>query len=276
MLSTMKIFLIGTLGFSSLLLPIQATAETVRGIHRELSEDPVNLGTASNYAILAETGISTVPNSMVTGHIAVSPYSAAAITGFNPLTLNALGTFSTSSQFTGVATAANYGDAVPTILKVAVEDMEAAYTDAASRPNAVGARLNLGAGKLGGVLLPGGPTDQLTSGVYTFGTDVYLKGDIHFDGGGDSNAIFIIQISGSLFQSGGYQVILENNAQARNIFWQVEGLVNVGTTAHMEGILLVKNGVTFMTGSSLDGRIFAQTACVLQMATINSAAVALA
>jgi hypothetical protein len=38
----------------------------------------------------------------------------------------------------------------------------------------------------------------------------------------------------------------------------------------MEGILLCKTDVVFVTSSSLNGRIFAQTACNLQMATITA------
>jgi hypothetical protein len=270
----MKMFLIGTLGFSSLLLPIQATAETVRGVNRELAgENPVDLGTAVNYAILSKTGISTVPSSAITGNIAVSPIASTAITGFS-LILDLGGRFSKSSQVTGVATAATYGGPVPSILTTAVLDMEAAYTDAAGRANADAARINLGDGELGGVL-PGGPTDPLTPGVYTFSTNVYLKGNIHFNSGGDPDAIFIIQMAGSLFQSGGYQVILDTDVQAKNIFWQVAGLVNVGAGAHMEGIILAKTSVTFMNLSTLDGRILAQTACNLLVATINSSDAAL-
>jgi hypothetical protein len=37
----------------------------------------------------------------------------------------------------------------------------------------------------------------------------------------------------------------------------------------MEGIILGKTAVTFITGSSLNGRILAQTACTLQKATIT-------
>jgi ABC-type Na+ efflux pump permease subunit len=47
------------------------TIETISG---------VNLRAAGNYAILAKSGISTVPDSSVTIHIAVSPIEAAAIT----------------------------------------------------------------------------------------------------------------------------------------------------------------------------------------------------
>ena len=45
--------------------------------------DPVNLGMAGNYAILAKSGISTVPKSVITGDIAVSPIGSTAITGFS-------------------------------------------------------------------------------------------------------------------------------------------------------------------------------------------------
>jgi hypothetical protein len=37
----------------------------------------------------------------------------------------------------------------------------------------------------------------------------------------------------------------------------------------MEGIILAATAVTFETGSSLDGRIMAQTFCALQQATIT-------
>jgi hypothetical protein len=38
----------------------------------------------------------------------------------------------------------------------------------------------------------------------------------------------------------------------------------------MEGVLLVKTDVLFVTGSSLNGRVLAQTAVNLQMATITA------
>jgi hypothetical protein len=62
-----------------------ANAETVRGAQRELSTAAaVNLSTASDFAILPKTGISTVPASSVTcGDIGVSPITSAAMTGFS-------------------------------------------------------------------------------------------------------------------------------------------------------------------------------------------------
>lgn len=79
-----------------------------------------------------------------------------------------------------------------------------------------------------------------------------------------------MQTTGNLSQAAGTNVILEGNARAENIFWQVAGNVAVGVGSAVAGVLLVFTDVTFVTGSSLQGRILAQTACVLQMATITA------
>jgi hypothetical protein len=251
------------------LLSLSANAETIRGAQRELAgEDLVNLGTADDYVILTKSGISTVSPSVITGDIAVSPIAATAMTGFE-LAMSVTSDFSTdtSEQVVGgyKAYASDYAVPTPSVLTTAVSDMETAYTDAAGRPNPNAARKNIGGGLLGGDF--GGPDSPLTPGVYTFGSDVSLTGNIHFEG--SSTAVFIIQIAGNLIQAANYNVILGNNQKAENIFWQVAGFVTVEAGAHMEGILLVKTAVTFITGSSLYGRVLAQTACDLQKATIT-------
>jgi hypothetical protein len=65
---------------------------------------------------------------------------------------------------------------------------------------------------------------------------------------------------------------LLGGALAKNIFWQVAGHVEVGAHAHMEGTILAMTAVTFITESSLNGRVFTQTACNLQKATIAQSA----
>jgi hypothetical protein len=256
------------------LLSLSVNAETVRGAHRELKEAKVDLLSAENYVILTKAGISTVPDSIITGDIAVSPIAAAAMTGFS-LTADSSGEFSTSAQLVGQAFAANYAAPIPTHLTTAVSAMEAAYTDAAGRVNPDAARINLGGGNLGGVF--GGETAKLTPGVYTFGSDVLISETIYFEGTGSGvgqgdTDVFIIQITGNLSQAANTQVLLSNGALAKNIFWQVAGQVQVGAGAHMEGILLVKTEVLFETSSSLNGRVLAQTACNLQKATITKPA----
>jgi hypothetical protein len=63
-------------------------------------------------------------------------------------------------------------------------------------------------------------------------------------------------------------MILLGGVQADNIFWQVAEEVDIGTTAHFEGNILCKTGVTFKTKSTMIGRILAQTAVALQMNTM--------
>jgi hypothetical protein len=221
----------------------------------------VDLKTAGDFVILAKTGISTVPASVVTGNIAVSPITVAAITGFG-LILDSSGTFSTASQLIGQAYGPDYVSPTPSVLTTAVGDMETAYTDAAGRPNdADPAKINLGSGIIGGM--------TLQTGVYTFDVDITIGTGtkLYFDG--SDTDVFILRTTGSVVLAAGAEVILLNGALAKNIFWQVAGEVIVGAGAHLEGVLLVKTAAVFNTGASLNGRILVQTAVTLQMAVIT-------
>jgi hypothetical protein len=225
-------------------------------------ELPVELGFAGDYVILAKAGITAI-TSAITGDIGVSPIAESGNTGFG-FTNDSSGTFSTSSLLLGTSKsyAANNAPPTPALLTTAVSNMEAAYTDAAGRGPAVGPRLDPGspAGSLGGVGLFGGTGNPLTTGVYTFDSDVTIANDIFFSG--TSTDVFIIQMSGSLVQTADTNMHL-GSTQAENIFWQVAGNVMVGERAHLEGILLVKTDVSFLPDSSLHGHILAQTSCHL-------------
>ena len=243
----------------------------VNGIHLAWStqathEPAIDLKTAGDYVILAKSGITSVPSSVITGDIAVSPIDSTAMTGFS-FTLDPSGTFSESIQLAagGRAYAANYNTPVPAQLTVAVLDMETAYTNAAGRLNPDAARINLGGGTLGGAF--GGEAAPLTPGVYTFVSSVSITSTLYLDG--DDSDVFIIQMTGNLMLAANTQVLLSNGTLARNVFWQVAGNIQVFEGAHLVGILLVKTDATFLTGSSLLGRVLTQTACNLQMTTID-------
>jgi hypothetical protein len=221
----------------------------------------VNLGTAGNYAVLAKTGISTTAGP-ITGDIGVSPIAATAMTGFD-LEQDSTKTFSESPLVTGKAYASDYFTPIPAALSTAVSNMETAYTDAAGRPNADDARINL----LGGLF---NEATTLTAGVYTFGSDVMINADITFDAKDVDGAVFIVQISKNLKQAAKTKVTLKGGAKAKNIFWQVAGTVEVGATSTMEGILLVKTKVDFLANAIMNGRVLTQTACnLLNKATIT-------
>jgi len=213
---------------------------------------PVDLGSAGTFAILTKTGISTVPASDVTGDMGVSPIDSTAITGFS-LTLDATTRFSTSPQVTGKIYAANYSTPTPASLTAAVGDMETAFNDAAGRtlPDFT----ELGSGNIGGL--------TLAPGLYKWGTGVTIPANVILNGG--PSDVWIFQIAGNLTVASASSVILAGGAQARNIFWQVSGGVGVdlGTTSHVEGIILAQKAVNLRTGASINGRLLSQTAVTL-------------
>jgi hypothetical protein len=213
----------------------------------------VNLRTAGGYVILAKTEIKNNPTSSVTGNLGLSPAATSYITGFS-LT-NATG-YATSSQVTGKLYAADMVTPTSSNLTTAVSDMMTAYTDAAGRPTPDFSEL--GTGNIGG--------KTLTAGLYKWTSAVTVPTSITISGG--ANDVWIFQISGDLLFGNGVNVTLMGGAQAKNIFWQVAGTVTVGTTAHAEGIILSKTGITFNTNATFNGRALAQTAVILDGNTI--------
>jgi hypothetical protein len=209
----------------------------------------VNLGTAGNFVILSKSGVSTVPPSAVTGNVGVSPAAASYITGFS-LSADASNVFATSPQVTGQVFAADYTPPTPSNLTTAVSDMETAFTDAAGRaPTAT----ELGAGDISGL--------TLTPGVYKWGTGLLISTDVTLSG--SATDIWIFQIAQDLTVASAARITLAGGAVAKNVFWQVSGAVNIGTTAHLEGVVLSQTSITFATGASINGRLLAQTAVVL-------------
>jgi hypothetical protein len=241
-------------GIALLLLPIAAFSATAPG--RPAPALAVDLGKASSFAVLAKAGVTNVPTSRIIGNLGVSPIAAAAITGF-ALTLDPSGKFSTSTQVTmGRVYAADYALPTPGRLTTAVSDMEAAFTDAAGR---VADFVDVGAGDIGGMNL--GP------GVYQWSTGVLIPTDVTLTGNADD--VWIFQIPQDLVMSSATSIILSGGARARNIFWQVTGLVDLGTTARFKGTILCATGITLKTGASICGRALAQTSVILDANLIS-------
>ena len=215
---------------------------------------PVNLGTAGTYVILAKTGISTVPTSAVTGNLGLSPAAASYITGFS-LSADPTNVFSTSPQVTGKIYAANYAVPSPTNLTTAVGDMLLAFTDAAGRAPDV---IELGAGIIGGM--------TLNQGVYKWSSSLLIPSDITLTG--SATDVWIFQIAGNLTLNSAMKVHLAGGALSKNVFWQVAGAVDLGTTSHLEGIVLTYTSAALRTGASINGRLLAQTAVTIEGSTV--------
>jgi hypothetical protein len=214
----------------------------------------VDLGKAESFAILAKTGISSVPTSAITGNLGVSPAAASYITGFS-LIADATDAFSTSLQVVGKVYAADYAAPTPSNLTTAIGDMETAFADAAARVPDV---TELGAGDIGGL--------TLKPGVYKWGTGLLVPTDVTLKG--NAEAVWVFQVAEDITVSSGVSVLLAGGARPQNVFWQVRGQLDLGTTAHFEGIVLAKTAIALQTGASIHGRLLAQTAVSVDAGTV--------
>ena len=214
----------------------------------------VDLGSAGNYAILATTGISTVPTSAVTGDLGIYPAAASYITGF-PLTADATNEFATSPQVTGKIYASDYQPPTPSTLMTAVGDMLQAFTNAAGRTPGV---TELGSGNIGGM--------TLTRGVYGWSSGLLIPENVTLTG--SATDVWIFQVAGTLTVSSATRVVLTGGALPQNVFWQVSGAVELGTTSAFAGDILAQTSITMETGASIDGRLLAQSAVSIASSTV--------
>ena len=165
-----------------------------------------SLGAASGYAILAKTAVSTVPNSVVTGNVGVSPAARTFLTGWSLIT-EPTDTSFTSAQVVApgkLYSADNVGGTTSADLTTAVADMETAHTTANGMAPAGG-----GDPAAGGTACPGtGNLGGLTivPGVYTCANGVTIPTTVTLSG--NATDVWVFQFAQTLTQSAATQVTL--------------------------------------------------------------------
>lgn len=237
-----------------------------------VSPAKINLGTTANFVVLAETWITNVPTSVITGNIGVSSATGAQIgvkcaeiTG-NIYTVDALAAYAGGPGGSADNTCVMAGPgANKTLVDNAVNDMVVtAYADATGRiPDETG-RL---AGNIGG--------ETFTAGVYKWNTDVNLTNNITLSG--SATDVWIFQMTGDLNVDSkgsillGVKVLLTGGAKASNVFWQVGGGTGatLGTYSTFNGTILSAKQVILQTGAVLNGRALAQSQVTLDANTIS-------
>ena len=233
------------------------TFTTASEILAGIGPAPINLRTASNFAILAKSAITSTGNTLITGDIGVSPQKLVDLTGFSE-TLSLDGTSASSIYVTGKIYASDMLAPTPSKLTTAISDVEAAYVEAAGRVD-YAITSDTAAGIIGG--------QTFVAGIYKWETVVTMATDITLQGG--ANDVWIFQVADNLTASSGAKVLLTDGAQAKNIFWQVAGIVTLGTGAHFEGTIMSMTQIVLETGSSVHGKLLAQTQVTLDTATVT-------
>src|SRR5580693_2052049 len=183
----------------------------------------VDLGTASSYAVLAGSTITNTGTSTISGDIGLSP--GTSVTGFPP-----------GDQISGATYVAD-GAAL-----AAENDLTTAFNSAAGRsPNVIVV------GDLGG--------STLVSGVYQATSSMGLTGAVTLNGQGNADSVFIFQAGSTLTTESSASVVLENGAQACNVFWEVGSSANLGSTTNFVGSILASASITLNTGAVVNGRL---------------------
>jgi ice-binding like protein len=95
----------------------------------------------------------------------------------------------------------------------------------------------------------------LTPHTYVLNAATAFNGTVYLNAAGDSNAVFVIKINGALTTSTYSRVVLMNGAKAKNVYWKVEGAVNINDYSVFYGTIVCNNGaINLTTGDSIKGR----------------------
>ena len=239
-------------------MPNSALTSNLAATSNDVDPAPVNLGTAANFTILSESGISTTGVTSITGDIGVSPIASTAITGFG-LIMDASNQFSLTPIVIGKVYAANYAPPTPSKMTTAISDMKTAFTAANGRtfPAPIVAAY---AGDISG--------RTLAPGLYKWSTGVLISSaGVTLNGLADD--VWVFQIAQNLTVDNAAIIHLTGGAQAKNIFWVVSGKATLGTTVNFSGVVLSKTLISLNTNAKVTGRLLAQTAVTLIANTVK-------
>ncbi len=189
----------------------------------EMLSISLDFKTATDFAILADRGISDAGNSRITGNVGVAGKDAQID----------LARASVQGKSFGAQD-------VQVDMNRAQKDLAGAFNAINQLPCTDVAESDLGGRKF-------------TSGVYCV-SSARLAGQITLDGENDPAAIFVFRITGSLNTKDGSSISLLNAAQAPNVFFVASDSINIGKNSDFRGSILAQNSIKVDTGSTVSGR----------------------
>lgn len=184
---------------------------------------PALVSTAS-YGVFSSIGaVTSTPVTYVIGDVGANSTSP---TGFNPL--NVTGTIHAMDPSTAAAAG----------------DLTNVYNYLVAMP----ADINLlDPANLGHDLV-------LTPHAYQITGITQLTGNLILNAEGNPNAVFVIKINGSFTTGSLARILLTNGTQAKNVYWKVDGAVDIFSNSVFNGTLVVAGAITLNTGDTLNGR----------------------
>ena len=201
---------------------------------------PIDLGAATNFAIIAATTVTNAGATVVNGDLGLT--SGTSVTGFPPGTMN--GTMQISNSDAAAALAS----------------LTTGYNDAAGLSGATTVPADL----TGQILVPG----LYVSAAHSFALG---GGVLTLDAQGDTGAVWVFQMPAStLTLTAPSSIVLANGAQASNVFWQVGSSATIAGGCVVEGSILANTTITLAAGATVNGRALAGAITTTGAVTMSS------
>ena len=189
--------------------------------------DAAFLDTAAGFSVIAGSTVTNTGPSTLNASLAVSPGSA--ITGFPP----------------GIVAGTQH--AADGVALTAQNDVTTAVGAILAIPS-----LDVGSADLDGL--------SFVAGSYSSASSLLNTGTITLVG--DADDVFIFTAVSSLTTGAGSTIVFSGDVQECNVFWRVGSSATLGAGSHMVGTVIAQASIGAVTGASIAGRLFAQTAAV--------------
>jgi hypothetical protein len=190
------------------------------------AQQPPDLRSATSFAVLGCTGVTSSGPTVVSGNVGACP--GAAVTGLAPAAVK-LGKVIDDDP----------------VMRAAQKDAAAADSDLAGR--ACNRQWSAG---------------PLAPGVYCLDAPVALTETTLLDAAGNPDAVWIFKSAGALVTAEGTQVRIIHGGHAANVYWQIAGSVTLGVETTFAGSILSHGRITLERGATLSGRVLALSGAV--------------
>lgn len=190
-----------------------------------------NLGTTANFSVF--TAVGAVNNQGASVIIGDAGTHVGAFNGFPP----------------GIITGQTH--VADGVSAQAAADVEVAYNDLSAA--------TCGATNIGTTF---GNGLELNAGVYCVGAASTFNGTLTLNGQNNPGALFIFKINGALATGTLSNIMLINGASWNNVYWQVNGQVDIQTNSLFRGTILANGAINLLEGAFLEGRALSRAGAI--------------